>query len=246
MAPCIQYIFENTYSGVTVFFQVHCEPKHLSWREIKLAHYLISSYCGARTVEIHSAAHANPAYRSSNTGQRLQHTLPYNPHKYIAVRMGINMCVTERERERRKWGREHFSMPQPQWSACSVTIVGRIQQMHHDVASHSWNSYDKDRFFSREKPWGWSVSSSLQYHTAIANVYVWMGRGKKSVYFVFFWSDSKENIRQAWPLTHALTQSHTDVHTKGEKKKNEGWWKVTGKQIQCHILLLSSLCHLAF
>lgn len=92
--------FQNTYSGVTVSFQVHCEPKHLSLREIKLAHYLISSYSGTRTVEVHLAAHANPAYRSSNTGQKLQHTLTYNPHKYLAIHMCINMCVTEREKEK--------------------------------------------------------------------------------------------------------------------------------------------------
>lgn len=56
------------------------------------------------------------------------------------------------------------------------------------------------------------------------------------VHFLFLLLLFKQNICQAWPLTC----------THKRRGKNEGWRKVTGKQIQCHILLLSSLCHLAF
>lgn len=82
-------------------FQVHCEPKHLSLREIKLARYLISAYSGTSTVEVHSAAHADPAYRRSNAGQRLQHTPAYNPHSRVFLCMCIIVCVcvTEKARE---------------------------------------------------------------------------------------------------------------------------------------------------
>lgn len=69
--PWYTVCFKNIHSGVTMSFQVHCEPKHLSLREIKLARYLISAYSGTSTVELHSAAHADPAYRRSNAGQRL-------------------------------------------------------------------------------------------------------------------------------------------------------------------------------
>lgn len=79
--------FKNIHSGVAMSIQVHCEPKHLSLSEIKLASYLISAYSATRTVEVHSASHADPAYRRSNAGQRLA----YNPHKCLSV----GMCTRE-------------------------------------------------------------------------------------------------------------------------------------------------------
>lgn len=127
---------------------MHCEPKHLSLREIKLARYLISAYSATRTVEVHSAAHADSAYRRSNAGQRLHHTLAYNPHKRLSVRMCMNasVCVWQRRRDREKGkvGKSvyifFFHECQQQWSGCFVTVIGRAQEMHRDVASHSWIS----------------------------------------------------------------------------------------------------------
>lgn len=129
---------------------MHCEPKHLSLREIKLARYLISTYSGTRTVEVHSVTHADPAYSRSNAGQRLQHTLAYNPHRCLLRCTYVCMCVCvcdrerEREKERKGKGKERaqgsLGVCRQQWSGCFVTVLGRAQEMHHDAASHSWIS----------------------------------------------------------------------------------------------------------
>lgn len=77
-------------------------------------------YSGTRTVEMHSVAHADPAYRRSNAGQRLQHTPPYNPHRCVSL------CATERVK-RRKSVKESSSIflcaCQHQWSGCFVTVI---------------------------------------------------------------------------------------------------------------------------
>lgn len=128
-------------------FQVHSEPKHLSLREIKLARYLISSYSGTRTVQVHSATHADPAYRRSNAGQRLQHTLSYNPHALVCMYLCVTVfvwaymcvcvCATERKKKVKEGTQGFFRVCQQQWSGCFLTVIGRAQEMHHDVDSHS-------------------------------------------------------------------------------------------------------------
>ncbi len=155
MAPWYTVHFKNIHSGVTVSFQVHCEPKHLSLREIKLARYLISAYSGTHTVEVHSATHADTAYRRSNAGQRLQHTLAYNPQKCLSVRMCMTVCVcdTEREREREKGESEVESSRI--FPCVSTAVVWLFCDSHRQSTGNAprcgqsqLNFFcDKDRFF---------------------------------------------------------------------------------------------------
>lgn len=120
-------------------------------------HAILSAlYSGTRTVEVHSAAHADPAYRRSSTGQRLQHTLAYNPHKCIFVHMCLNMCVTERE------GRTRGRECRQQWSACLVTR--RTRNAERCGQSQFGNSSVGIYFITR-----WSDSPSLHCHNGFAN-----------------------------------------------------------------------------
>lgn len=157
---------------------MHCEPKHLSLREIKLARYLISTYSGTRTVEVHSVTHADPAYSRSNAGQRLQHTLAYNPHRCLLRCTYVCMCVCvwqrkrEREREKRKREGESSGI-----SRCvSTAVVWLFCDSPRPSAGNAPRCgqsqlnffYDKDRFFFfPERP----DSPSIQYHNASAEVW---------------------------------------------------------------------------
>lgn len=170
--------------------------------------YLISAYSGTHTVEVHSATHADPAYRRSNAGQRLQHTLAYNPHKCKLV---VWMCVWKRRRESK--GESSRILP-----CVSTGVVWLFCDSHRQstgnaplVCGQSQLNFfrDKDRFF--QKP----DSPSLQRHHAFAevwsveqntgNVVILMDRLiMASVYIsIYFWCYSNN----AWPLTHVLTKS---------------------------------------
>lgn len=62
----------------------------------------------------------------------------------------------------------------------------------------------------------------------------------RTLRFGWSWSDSEKDTRHLWPQTRAPALKG------GGRRGDDEWREVTGKQIQCHILLLSSLHNMAF
>ena len=169
VAPWYTVHFKNIHSGVTVSIQVHCEPKHLSLREIKLARYLISAYSGGTYSRSTLSYSCRPCLQEIKRRSETPnvHTA-YNPHQ---VHLCTYVCMCDREREKVRERARGFFFP-----CVSTAVVWLFCDSHRQSTGNALRCgqsqlnffSDKDRFFFfSERP----DSPSLQRRDAFAEVW---------------------------------------------------------------------------